>query len=421
MLITTLLFVAGYMIIALEHIVKIDKAATALFIGVVLWIIVAHTGVDFSETLPKLKEHFEEISEILFFLLGAMTIVELIDIHNGFEFILRVIRTKNMLVLLWILCIMTFFLSAVLDNLTTTIVMMAILRKFLNNKSDLWYFAGFIVIAANAGGAWSPIGDVTTIMLWNGGQVTTNTIITKVFAPSLACLLVPLLIASYNFKGKTIELLEPATAKVQQISAKESNFILVLGVGLLLMVPIFKAVTHLPPFMGMLFSLCLFWLITEIVHKNKPLELKHHLSVAATVQKIDTPSILFFLGILLAVAAIETNGSLAYIGSALELTFNDFHLTNTLLGLLSSLIDNVPLVAGAMGMYSMETFPQDHEFWTFLAYCAGTGGSVLIIGSAAGVAAMGILKIDFLWYLRHLAWLALVGYFSGILVFIIIN
>jgi len=421
MLITTLFFIAGYMIIALEHVVKINKAATALFIGVVLWIIVAHSGVNFSETLIQLKEHFEEISEILFFLLGAMTIVELIDIHNGFEIILRVIKTRSMLVLLWVLCLLTFFLSAVLDNLTTTIVMMAILRKFFKSKLDLWYFAGFIIIAANAGGAWSPIGDVTTIMLWNGGQVSTNTIITEVFLPSLVCLLVPLLIASYNYKGRTIEAEVPTPPTTHQISPGESNFILILGVGLLLMVPVFKAITHLPPFLGMLFSLCLLWLITEILHKNKPIELKHHLSVAYTVQKIDTPSILFFLGILLAVAAIQTNGSLEFMGSALETAFHDFHITNTLLGLLSSLIDNVPLVAGAMGMYSMETFPQNHEFWTFLAYCAGTGGSVLVIGSAAGVAAMGILKIDFLWYLRHIAWLALLGYFSGILVFILIN
>tara|TARA_R110002050_G_scaffold67924_7_gene147344 strand:- start:19656 stop:20921 length:1266 start_codon:yes stop_codon:yes gene_type:complete len=421
MLITTLFFIAGYMIIALEHVVKINKAATALFIGVVLWIIVAHSGVNFSETLIQLKEHFEEISEILFFLLGAMTIVELIDIHNGFEIILRVIKTRSMLVLLWVLCLLTFFLSAVLDNLTTTIVMMAILRKFFKSKLDLWYFAGFIIIAANAGGAWSPIGDVTTIMLWNGGQVSTNTIITEVFLPSLVCLLVPLLIASYNYKGRTIEAEVPTPPRTHQISPGESNFILILGVGLLLMVPVFKAITHLPPFLGMLFSLCLLWLITEILHKNKPIELKHHLSVAYTVQKIDTPSILFFLGILLAVAAIQTNGSLEFMGSALETAFHDFHITNTLLGLLSSLIDNVPLVAGAMGMYSMETFPQNHEFWTFLAYCAGTGGSVLVIGSAAGVAAMGILKIDFLWYLRHIAWLALLGYFSGILVFILIN
>lgn len=421
MLITALFFIAGYMLIALEHVVKIDKAATALCLGVILWVIVAHTGVDFSETIISLKEHFEEIAEILFFLLGAMTIVELIDIHNGFEIILRVIKTRSMLVLLWVLCILTFFLSAVLDNLTTTIVMMAILRKFLTNKTDLWYFAGFIIIAANAGGAWSPIGDVTTIMLWNGGQVSTNTIITEVFLPSLVCLLVPLLIVSYQFQGKIIEAEVPTTPKIQQISPKESNFILLLGVGLLLMVPVFKAITHLPPFLGMLFSLCILWLTTEILHKKKPIELKHHLSVAATVQRIDTPSILFFLGILLAVAAIETNGSLEYLGSALETTFKNFHITNTLLGLLSSLIDNVPLVAGAMGMYSMEIFPQDHEFWTFLAYCAGTGGSVLVIGSAAGVAAMGILKIDFLWYLRKIAWLALIGYFSGILVFILMD
>lgn len=421
MLIPVLIFLVGYLIIALEHIVRIDKAATALFIGVVLWVVISAVGVDDSGTVFKLKEHFEEVSEILFFLLGAMTIVELIDAHNGFQVIQRVIRTRNMLTLLWILSLFTFFLSAVLDNLTTTIVMIAILRKFMDQKIDLWFFASFIIIAANAGGAWSPIGDVTTIMLWNGGQITTNTIITEVFLPSLACLLVPLLLVSYRYRGRTIVALDDNTGQERKIADRESTLILFLGVILLLSVPVFKTLTNLPPFMGMLFSLCILWLITEILHRKKPVELKRHLSVASTVQRIDTPSILFFLGILMAVAALETNGTLAYMGGVLDQSFNDFHITNTLLGLMSAMIDNVPLVAGAMGMYAMEVFPQDHRFWTFLAYCAGTGGSILIIGSAAGVAAMGILKIDFLWFLRRISWLALIGYFAGILVFMLLN
>ena len=403
MLIPVLIFLAGYLIIALEHIVKIDKAATALFTGIVLWVVITATGIDLSETIFKLKEHFEEVSEILFFLLGAMTIVELIDAHNGFQAIQRVIRTKNKLPLLWILSLITFFLSAVLDNLTTTIVMIAILRKFIDQRTDLWFFASFIIIAANAGGAWSPIGDVTTIMLWNGGQITTNTIITEVFLPSLACLLIPLLLVSYRYRGQSIVAQDNNGGPEQKIANKESTTILLLGVILLLSVPVFKTLTNLPPFMGMLFSLCILWLITEILHRKKPIELKRHLSVASTVQRIDTPSILFFLGILMAVAALETNGTLAYMGEVLDESFNDFHITNTLLGLMSAIIDNVPLVAGAMGMYSMETFPQDHRFWTFLAYCAGTGGSILVIGSAAGVAAMGILKIDFIWYLRRIS------------------
>lgn len=421
MLIPVLIFLAGYLIIALEHIVKIDKAATALFTGIVLWVVITATGIDLSETIFKLKEHFEEVSEILFFLLGAMTIVEMIDAHNGFQAIQRVIRTKNKLPLLWILSLITFFLSAVLDNLTTTIVMIAILRKFIDQRTDLWFFASFIIIAANAGGAWSPIGDVTTIMLWNGGQITTNTIITEVFLPSLACLLIPLLLVSYRYRGQSIVAQDNNGGPEQKIANKESTTILLLGVILLLSVPVFKTLTNLPPFMGMLFSLCILWLITEILHRKKPIELKRHLSVASTVQRIDTPSILFFLGILMAVAALETNGTLAYMGEVLDESFNDFHITNTLLGQMSAIIDNVPLVAGAMGMYSMETFPQDHRFWTFLAYCAGTGGSILVIGSAAGVAAMGILKIDFIWYLRRISWLALVGYFAGILVYMLLN
>ena len=294
-------------------------------------------------------------------------------------------------------------------------------QKFLDTREDLWSFAGFIIIAANAGGAWSPIGDITTIMLWNGGQISSMGIITQIFLPSLVCLIVPLLFAKKLIGGTIDQRAEKQIGAEKIIGSRESNFILLIGVALLLLVPVFKAVTHLPPFMGMLFSLSIFWLITEIIHRKKTASEKHHFSVAATVQKIDTPSILFFMGILLAVAAMQTNGSLEVVGNGLENAFADFHVVGTLLGLLSSIVDNVPLVAGAMGMYSMELYPQDHRFWTFLAYCAGTGGSLLVIGSAAGVAAMGILKIDFLWYLRRIAWLALLGYLSGIGAYVLLN
>jgi Na+/H+ antiporter NhaD/arsenite permease-like protein len=350
-----------------------------------------------------------------------MTIVELIDTHDGFSIIQRKIRTRKKVILLWILSLLTFFLSAVLDNLTTTIVMVAILKKFLDTNKDLWFFAGFIIISANAGGAWSPIGDITTIMLWNGGQVTSNAIISDVFLPSLACLLVPLALASVRLRGTYISDIKTNVPADKKISSMQSSFILVLGIILLLMVPLFKSITHLPPFMGMLFSLSVFWLVTEIMHRKKSAAEKHFLSVAGTIQKIDTPSILFFLGILLAVSAMQTNGSLGVLGIALENTFANFYIINGLLGLLSSIIDNVPLVAGAMGMYGMELYPQDHEFWTYLAYCAGTGGSMLVIGSAAGIAAMGLLKVNFMWYLKHIAWLALLGYLAGILVYMWLN
>lgn len=415
------IFAVGYLLIAMEHVIKVDKAATALVTGVVLWTLLVVDRAVLHGTLEGLKEHFGEISEILFFLLAAMTIVELIDSHDGFQVIHRVIKTSDKRSLLWILSLLTFFLSAVLDNLTTTIVMMALLKKFMDNRSDLWFFAGLIVIAANAGGAWSPIGDVTTIMLWNGGQVSTNAIIAEVFWPSVACLVVPLLIASFYVKGKVRPMeMETPTSHIQ-IAKRESMFTLGLGVALLLFVPIFKTITHLPPFMGMLLGLGVLWIATEIVHRKKPREVRQQLSVAATIQRIDTPSILFFMGILLAVAAMQTNGVLGAMGSYLDRSFDNFYIINILLGLLSSVVDNVPLVAGAMGMYAMERFPQDHEFWTFLAYCAGTGGSALIIGSAAGVAAMGILKIDFIWYLKRITWLALAGYGSGIVVYLLLN
>jgi Na+/H+ antiporter NhaD/arsenite permease-like protein len=418
---SAVIFLIGYIIIALEHKVKADKAAVALMLGILLWLILAFGGSDLSENIIQLKEHFEEIAEILFFLLGAMTIVELIDTHDGFAVIRKKIGTKKKVKLLWLLSLLTFFLSSVLDNLTTTIVMIAIVKKFMDSNEDLWTFGGFIIIAANAGGAWSPIGDITTIMLWNGGQISSVAIINSVFLASLACLLVPLIIISSRFRGTLISDSVKKEPADKTIKSGESNFILVFGVALLLLVPIFKSITHLPPFMGMLFSLSVFWLIAEFIHRKKTTSEKHYFSVSATIKKIDTPSILFFLGILLAVAAMQTNGSLDILGKVLDNNFNNFYIINGLLGFISSIIDNVPLVAGAMGMYDMQLYPQDHQFWTFLAYCAGTGGSLLVIGSAAGIAAMGILKIDFLWYLKHIAWLALIGYLAGIVVYMIVK
>lgn len=411
------IFVIGYLFIALEHKVYINKAATALLMGVILWVLIVFampgTSVD-----HLLSPHFEEIAEILFFLLGAMTIVELIDAHEGFQWVQGWVHTQNRVKLLWILSFLTFFLSAVLDNLTTTIVMVALLRKFFGDRGDLWFYAGFIVIAANAGGAWSPIGDVTTIMLWNTGHVTSMGIIKSTLLPSLGCVLLPLALVSLL---KPAELRLPLAKSPQELEGPRSEgaLVLALGVGLLLFVPVFKSITGLPPFMGMMLGLSVLWLVTEILHRKKSPEMRRQFSISHALQRIDTPSVLFFLGILLAVASLEVMGLLKSLGLFLEHNLDSFYVSNTVLGLLSSIIDNVPLVAGAIGMYSKEVFPTDHQFWTFLAYCAGTGGSVLIIGSAAGVAAMGILGIDFLWYLKRISLLALLGYFFGVLIYLV--
>ncbi|WP_339660800.1 sodium:proton antiporter NhaD [uncultured Polaribacter sp.] len=422
-------FIVGYLFIALEHSIKIDKAATAILTGVLCWVlIILGKDVIFPNTVDihtidqEILHHIGEIAEILFFLLGAMTIVELVDAHNGFEVITSKIKTVNRVKLLWIICLTTFFFSSVLDNLTTAIVMATLLRKIISDKEDLWFFAGMVVIAANAGGAWSPIGDVTTIMLWIGGQVTAVNIMAKVFLPSIICLIVPLTIASFMGK-KTInrkEVIEDSKES-QKISQKESNLVLGVGVLGLLFVPVFKNITHLPPFMGMLFSLGIIWVFTEILHRKKSDSYKNKLAVSTIIRKVDTPSVLFFLGILLAVAGLQTAGHLEQLAVTLNETFNNIYMTNIFIGFLSSIVDNVPLVAGAMGMYSLDVFPQDHVFWEMLAYCAGTGGSALIIGSAAGVAIMGILKIDFIWYLKRISFLAIIGYLSGVATYYLLN
>ena len=424
-------FILGYALIAFEHPLKIDKAATALLTGVLCWIILMF-GMEYmpayseiatahpdtrSYISASLSEHLGNISEILFFLLGAMTIVELVDVHDGFRVITDRITTSNRVKLLWIICWVTFFLSAGLDNMTTAIIMCALLRRIIRKKDNMWLFGGFVIIAANAGGAWSPIGDVTTIMLWIGGQVTTFNIMKATFLASVACLFVPLLFASYFLRRdkEALEQLSETEMKTSRITTPfEQKLLFFLGGVALLSVPVFKAVTHMPPYMGILFAVGILWYITELIHRRKSPESRHEFSVSYMLHRIDTPSILFFLGILLAVASLDASGHLHMMAEVLNENFGSIYVINTIIGVLSAIVDNVPLVAACMGMYELTEFPPDHDFWELLAYCAGTGGSILIIGSAAGVASMGILKIDFLWYVKKISPYALVGYLAGI-------
>lgn len=465
-----LIFVLGYLAIALEHPLKVDKTATALIIGVLTWTvfildvenilslgfspawaemglkvqnIVEYIKPAFSSdewiksgwadqvnalqqpthfVVEELAHHLVEIAQILFFLLGAMTIVEIIDQHEGFKIITDKITTTHKVRLLWIIAIITFFMSAVLDNLTTTIVMAALLRKLISDQKTRWFFVSMVVLAANSGGAWSPIGDVTTIMLWIGGQITALSIIIQVFLPSLVSILIPLGILSFSMKG---EVKRPVLTGHESTftTKKERITIFLIGVGALLFVPVFKTVTHLPPYMGMLLGLGILWLVTEIMHKSKPHEITGRLKVYNILRKVDIPTVLFFLGILSAVAALQSAGHLNLTAGWLDRNLGNVYLINLAIGILSSIVDNVPLVAGAMGMYDVALpgatgydalFVQDGAFWELLAYCAGTGGSILIIGSAAGVAAMGIEKIDFIWYLKRISLLALIGYLSGL-------
>jgi Na+/H+ antiporter NhaD/arsenite permease-like protein len=425
-----IVFVIGYACIALEHTLRIDKAAIALLTGTICWVLFVYGSdtlipqIEAGESTgwinEQLKEHLGEIAEILFFLLGAMTIVEIIDAHEGFSIITDRIKTTNRVKLLWILGILTFFLSAALDNLTTAIVMAALLRKMIKDKQDLWMFAGVLIIAANAGGAWSPIGDVTTIMLWIGGQITAGNIITEIFLPSLVCLLVPLVIMTFRFKGN-ISTPQSSEEHSVPVTSFEKQLVFFVGIGALLFVPIFKSVTGLPPFMGILMGLGVVWILTELIHKSKEAVVKKPLTIVGVLQRIDTPSILFFLGILIAVGSLQSAGHLVDLAQILDSNLNNVYALNTAIGILSSIVDNVPLVAGAMGMYSLETYPVDNTFWELLAYCAGTGGSILIIGSAAGVAIMGILNIDFMWYVKNISLLAIAGYAAGILTFIALN
>ena len=431
------IFSIGYFFIAMEHPFKINKTATALMLGTLLWTIfmfcngVAQPDMD-SDTWHKfisdnLIENLGETAEIVFFLLGAMTIVTLIEDYQGFRVITDKIKTTNKKKLLWILSILTFFLSALLDNMTTAIVMIALLRKLIADKKERWLYAGMVILAANAGGAWSPIGDVTTIMLWIKGQVTTLNIIVKTLIPSLVCMVVPMLIVGATLKGE-IQRPEESDSGFEMPS-RLRKFILFVGVGALIFVPIFKTITHLPPYMGMLFGLGVLWVLTEIIsHKYSRDGVKMPTAVS-TLEHIDVPTILFFLGILMAVSCLKVAGILGGLANGLDSVFGTeapgFFFIDLIIGVLSSVVDNVPLVAAAMGMYPFEgvdaIFIQNHPFWEFLAYCAGTGGSILIIGSAAGVAVMGMEKIDFIWYLKKISWLALAGYIAGAIVFMLMD
>lgn len=412
-------FVIGYIAIAAEHFIKINKAATALITGVVCWTIYILSSPDKHLVSEQLTQHLGELSGILFFLMGAMTIVELIDAHGGFEIITRRITQTDKRKLLWIVSLITFFLSPILDNLTTTIVMISLLRKLVKEREERLRFAGIIVIAANAGGAWSPIGDVTTTMLWIGNQITATNIILQLILPSLVCLAVPLVILSFKLRGKVQRPIEEGSSTETSVSRKHQYIVFFSGVLVLILVPVFKTVTHLPPYMGILIGLGILWVTTEIIHGKKNEEDKHVLSVAYALQKIDTPSILFFLGILISIAALQATGVLSDLANWMNVHFASDNVIVIAMGLLSSIIDNVPLVAASQGMYSLSQYPTDHYFWQFLAYSTGTGGSALIIGSAAGVAAMGLEKISFLWYVKNISLLALAGYFAGAAVFLL--
>ncbi len=428
-----LVFILGYAAIALEHPLRVNKSATALLLAVTLWILFAVGGASslvntsgFQDYIVKnaagnfpdwlsnhsLPEHLGEISGILFFLLGAMTIVELIDAHEGFRIITDKIKTTNKVKLLWVISIITFFLSAVLDNLTTAIVMVALLRKLVGDKKERWFFAGMVIVAANSGGAFSPIGDVTTIMLWIGGHVTTVNIILKTFLSSALSMVIPLTLISMTMKGHIRKPARVIADNGNTTTPVERNVVFFLGIGSLLFVPIFKMLTNLPPYMGILLGLGILWIVTEIMHKSKNEAYRPMVTVAGVIRRIDTPSVLFFLGILLAVAALQSAGHLDLLAGVLDKHIGNLYLINVIIGLLSSVVDNVPLVAGAMGMYH-DIFPPDHYFWEMLAYSAGTGGSILIIGSAAGVAVMGMEKIDFIWYLKKISLWALIGYLAG--------
>ena len=427
------IFIVGYACIALEHPLKINKAATALCLCFLLWTIFAFSGTGamtpaFAQQLggedvhtfisENILHHLGETGETVFFLLGAMTIVAIIDTWGGFRIITDRIHATSKVKLLWILGILAFFMSAVLDNLTTTIVMITLLNKLISSKDDRWFFASMIVVAANAGGAWTPIGDVTTIMLWVGQKVSALNIMAATVLPSIFSILVPFAILSFTMRGGHVEAPQVAvfdSSPASRVSEGQRKFILCLGVGLLLCVPIFKSVTHLPPYIGILGALGIVWMVTELMRPKDPAERNYHsLKLSHILRRVDLSSIIFFLGILMAVGVLQVCGHLSMLansldGIALAEPYKYFTI-DTIIGVLSSIVDNVPLVAGTMGMYD---FPIDHYFWELLAYCAGTGGSILIIGSAAGVAAMGIEKIDFIWYFRHITWIAFIGYIAG--------
>ncbi len=426
-------FVIGYFLIAIESLTKINKAAIALLMFVGCWTIfmcnpsqylVAAVGDKVAQVVSDtIEHHLGSTATTLFFLMGAMTIVELVDQNGGFNFVRDMMRTKSKRGLLWRIAFMTFILSAILDNLTTSIVMIMILRKLVADHKDRMVYASLVIIAANSGGAFSPIGDVTTIMLWNKGLITAAGVIKEIIIPSIVSMVIPAFIMQYMLKGElSYNNATQQTAMANELTMRQRKTVFFLGVGGLIFVPIFKSITHLPPFVGILLVLGVLWTVTEIFYRHLGhAEEKGAMQKRVTnmLSRIDMGTILFFLGILMAVACLETIGVLTQLGTGLNVAFNGNHFMVTgIIGVLSSIVDNVPLVAGCMGMYpvaEMGDFAQDGIFWQLLAYCAGVGGSMLIIGSAAGVVVMGLEKITFGWYMKHISWIAFVGYLVGIL------
>ena len=435
MSILTILIVAvfciGYLCIALESLTKINKAAIALLMCVLCWTLLMTGPAMYYPSIAEgnvihhiaevIEHHLGDAAGTLFCLMGAMTIVEIVDSNGGFNFVRDTMKTRSKRKLMWRMAFMTFFLSAILDNLTTSIVMIMVLRKLVQSREDRLIYAALVVISANSGGAFSPIGDVTTIMLWIKGVITTQGVITEIFIPSLASMLIPAFILQYQLKGKFDKEQNLPKADVSHFTKTQRDIIFWLGVGGLCFVPIFKTLTHLPPFMGILLVLGVLWTVTEIFHYNTSEDDTMAKRVSDLLSKIDLSTIMFFLGILMAVAVLQEIGVLTALGQGLNEAFaGNYYLINGIIGVLSSIVDNVPLVAGCMGMYPVAAegaMAVDGIFWQLLAYCAGVGGSMLIIGSAAGVVVMGLEKITFGWYMKKITWIAFAGYLAGILIY----
>jgi NhaD family Na+/H+ antiporter len=412
-----LVFCIGYIAIILEHYIKVNKTAVALLVAVLCWsIYLTSSNMLVSDSLKELGHHLSEISQIIFFLMGAMTLVELIDSHRGFKMVTDRIRTKSQRKMLWIVALVAFFLSSVLDNLTTTILMVSLLRKLVPQKMERFLLCIVVVIAANAGGAWTPIGDVTTTMLWINGQLTTFAVIKSLFLPSIISLLIPLLWYSWRVKGN---LSVQALTKEETAVQPGAKLVFCIGVGGLVFVPVFKAITGLPPYMGVILALSVLWLATDLMHFRH--QEREHLRVPHILTRIDTSGILFFLGILLCVSSLQTAGVLQLVANWLDSAVRSQAMIATLIGLFSAVVDNVPLVAATMGMYSLQTYPTDASFWHMIAYAAGTGGSILIIGSSSGVALMGMEKIDFISYMRKASLPVAVGYFGGMGIYLLLR
>ena len=426
-----IVFCIGYLCIALESVTRVNKAAVALLMCVGCWtLLMLAPGAYYPEVAGEgvlhhiaevIEHHLGDAGGTLFFLMGAMTIVEIVDSNGGFNFVRDTIKTRSKRKLMWRVAFMTFFLSAILDNLTTSIVMIMVLRKLVQAREDRLIYAALVVISANSGGAFSPIGDVTTIMLWIKGVITTQGVLTEIFLPSLVSMIVPAAILSLSLKGKFDKEQNLPKAEVSQFTKAQRDVIFWLGVGGLCFVPVFKTLTHLPPFMGILLVLGLLWTVTEIFHYNTSEDDTMAKRVSDLLSRIDLSTIMFFLGILMAVAVLQEVGVLTTLGQGLNETFSgNYYVINGIIGVLSSIVDNVPLVAGCMGMYPVAAegaMAVDGIFWQLLAYCAGVGGSMLIIGSAAGVVVMGLEKITFGWYMKKITWIAFVGYLAGILIY----